>query len=296
MSLEKMMAIWETRGKIKVQVSTTAEPVPVRLPAWPEAVRALPNGFLRSALFSATRTRKGSRRDMKRERIAAVNDIEIIFTGEQLDQGDRGAYQGLLHIARCQNLGSECRFTAYSMLKLTGKKNSTGNRDTLHERLVRLKATAVEVKQGRFTYIGSLIDGVYKDDVTKQYVVVLNEKLRALFEDSEFTLIDWKIYYELDGRPLAQWLHGFYSSHAKPYPVSVTKLHELCGSNAGLITDFKKDLVNSFENLTQASKIHGQHFEHEILDDLVHVRRVASASQRRHLRRHAVPKSCHNKP
>jgi hypothetical protein len=298
MGLEHILASAEAAAKAKAAKLPQPAPMPppilalARLPAWPESVRALPNGFLRSALFGVIR--KGPRRYMEHEPIAAVFGIEILFTGKRLDQGDSGVYQGVLHIARNHDLGSQCRFSAYSLLKLLGKKDTGGNRDTLYERLFRLKAATVEVKQGRFTYIGSLIDEVFKDEITHEYVIVLNEKMRALFGDSDFTLLDWKIYSALDGKPLAQWLHGFYSSHAKPYPIGISKLYELCGSESSVITDFKKDLLKAFDSVSYAAKTQGQHFEHEILDGLVYVRRVASASQRRHLCRRAAAKPSKN--
>ena len=43
----------------------------VQLPLWPEPVRAVPNGFLRSALFGVVK--KGARRYVEREQIAAVD-------------------------------------------------------------------------------------------------------------------------------------------------------------------------------------------------------------------------------
>ena len=58
----------------------------VQLPLWPEPVRAVPNGFLRSALFGAIR--KGRRRYLKAEQLAALDGIEIRYTGQRLDQGD----------------------------------------------------------------------------------------------------------------------------------------------------------------------------------------------------------------
>lgn len=36
--------------------------------------------------------------------------------------------------------------------------------------------------------------------------------------------------HALDGHQLAQWLHGFYASHAKPFPIKIETLHRLCGS------------------------------------------------------------------
>ncbi|MBL8252349.1 MAG: hypothetical protein JNJ76_01950 [Candidatus Competibacter sp.] len=91
-----------------------SQPPPAKvvvLPIWPDAVRAVPNGMLRSALFGAIR--RGSRRYMERERIAALEGIEIFYTGQRLDQGDLDVWEMILHIARLQGRGNECRVTAY---------------------------------------------------------------------------------------------------------------------------------------------------------------------------------------
>ena len=188
-----------------------------------------------------------------------------------------------LHLARLQGLGNECRVTAYQLLKALGKTDSGKNRDILDLRLSRMKATGVDVHIGRFGYEGSLIDEVYRDKETREYVFRVNAKLRTLFEPDQFTLVDWAIRRELDGKPLAQWLHGFYASHAKPYPVSIAKLHELSGSEAGLLSDFKKDLRRAIDAVAEASKIYNQPFSYEIRDDLIYVEKQASRAQRRHL-------------
>ena len=130
-------------------------PVPVRLPAWPDAVRAVPNGFLRSAIFGAIK--RGARRYLKAELVAAVEGTEIRYTGERLDQGDLDVWESVLHAVRTQELGSQCRVTSYALLKLMGLTDTGKNRATLHTRITRLVANAVEVKQGRYTYIGGLI-------------------------------------------------------------------------------------------------------------------------------------------
>lgn len=261
-----------------------ATPTPakvVQLPLWPEAVRAVPNGMLRSALFGAIR--RGARRYMERERIAALDGIEIFYTGQRLDQGDLDVWEMILHLARLQGLGNECRLTAYQLLKALGKTDSGKNRDILDLRLSRMKATGVDVHIGRFGYEGSLIDEVYRDKETREYVFRANPKLRTLFEPDQFTLVDWAVRRELDGKPLAQWLHGFYASHAKPYPISIAKLHELSGSEAGELWKFAQTLRKNLDELVKASEIHGQPFSYEIRDDLVHVEKQASRAQRRHL-------------
>src|SRR2546421_9198666 len=168
----------------------------VRLPVWPEPVRGVPNGMLRSALFGAIK--KGQRRYMQGEEIASQDGIEIRYTGQRLDQGDLDVWESILHICRFQDMGSQCRFTAYSMLKLLGKTDAGGNRDNLHKRLMRLKATAIEVQQSRYSYAGSLVDDVYRDKETHGYVVILNTKLRPLFAGDQFTQIDWDVRHALD--------------------------------------------------------------------------------------------------
>lgn len=254
----------------------------IKLPLWPEAVRAVPNGFLRSALFGAIR--RGPRRYMKREQIAALEGIEIYYTGERLDQSDLDLWETILHIARLQGLGSECRVTAYQLLKALGKADTGGNREVLHIRLMRLKATAVEIEQSRYGYAGSLLDEVYRDKETREYVFRANPKLRTLFEPDQFTQVDWAVRRDLDGQPLAQWLHGFYASHAKPYPVSTAKLHQLCGSEAESLRHFRQDLLKALDTLEKSNAKHSQTFTYSICKDVIHVDKEPSKAQRRYLK------------
>ena len=44
---------------------------------------------------------------------------------------------------------------------------------------------------------------------------------------------------------LALWLHGFYASHAKPYPLTVAYLHKLSGSQTKQLRYFKKNLAEA---------------------------------------------------
>jgi hypothetical protein len=130
--MEKIKAMKERakqrREQESLPLSPEAPPIStppakgVNLPIWPEAMRAVPNGVLRSALFGAIR--RGARRYMERERIAALEGIEIFYTGQRLDQGDLDVWETALHAVRLQSLGNECRVTAYQILKALGKTDS----------------------------------------------------------------------------------------------------------------------------------------------------------------------------
>ena len=277
----------------KAQRKAKREPLPgtplpknvVQLPLWPQPVRAVPNGFLRSALFGAIA--KGRRRYMDKELVAAVDGVEIRYTGQRLDQGDLDVWENVLHAVRTQKLGSECRLTSYALLKLMGKTDTGKNRATLSARITRLVANALEVKQGRYSYMGSLITGAAKDEETQEWVIELNPKMRPLFADDQFTQVEWVVRHALDGHQLAQWLHGFYASHAKPFPMRIETLHRLCGSEQSLMSDFAKKLRKALDAVAEASAAHGEGFSYDIRGNLVHVEKRVQGAQRRHLAKKA---------
>jgi hypothetical protein len=260
----------------------------VQLPLWPDPVRAVPNGVLRSALFGAIA--KGKRRYIDGEQLAALDGIEIRYTGQRLDQGDLDVWESVLHAVRLQELGSQCRLTSYALLKLMGKTDTGSNRETLHKRLMRLKANAVEVQQGRYSYAGSLIDDVYRDKETQEYVLILNPKLRALFAADQFTQVQWAVRQALNGKPLAQWLHGFYATHAKPYPMRMETLLKLAGSEDANPRSAHQTLRQALGAVVEACTAHGEGFSYEIRDGLVHVAKQAKGSQRRYLTKPRKPR------
>ena len=260
---------------------TPSVAVAVQLPIWPEVVRGVPNGVLRSALFGAIK--KGARRYMQGEQVASLDGIDIRYTGQQLDQGDLDVWESVLHIVRLQEMGEQCRFTAYALLKLMGKTDSGKNRATLQARIERLRANAINIKQGRYSYIGGLVDEAYKDEDTQEWVVVLNPKLHALFATDQFTQVDWSVRHALSGQPLAQWLHGYYASHAKPYPMCMETLLKLSGSKDTSPSSGRQTLRKALDALMDASETNGQPFRYDIRGNLVHIEKNPSRAQRRHL-------------
>lgn len=280
---QRIQALAEISGEREQEVRTAQACKVVQLPLWPDSARAVPNVCLRSALFGATR--KGRRRLLEQELVAAVDGVEIRYTGARLDQGDLDVWESVLHAVRLQELGSRCRVTSYALLKLMEKKDTGGkggNREILNRSLMRLGANMVDISLGKKSYAGSLIDEVYRDKETREYVIALNPKLIALFEPDQYTQVQLEIRRALDGKPLAQWLHGFYASHAKPFPLKVETLHRLCGSESDL-RRYRQTLGDALGAVAEASSVHGEGFSHEIRGDLVHVEKRASGAQRRHL-------------
>lgn len=251
----------------------------VKLPIWPDAVRAIPNGVLRSALFGAIA--KGRRKYINGEELASIDGVTIRYKGERLDQGDLDVWESVLHTVRFQELGSHCRITSYALLKLMGKTDTGKNRTTLQNRIERLVANALTIKQGRYTYIGSMISSAVKDEETHEWIIQLDPKLRPLFSSDQFTQVEWAVRHSLDGKPLAQWLHGFYSSHANPFPIKIETLHRLCGSEAGEVWKFAQTLRKALDDVAKASSDHGDSFAYEFCGDLVSIDKKPSLNRRR---------------
>lgn len=268
-------------GRAGLPPAMPGEAAPTHLPQWADTVHGVPNAFLRSALFSAMR--RGPRTHLHDVVIASVQGTEILYSGEPLDQGDLDVWEMLVHHLREHTLGSKARLTAYQMLRWLGKQDTGCNRQTLDARLNRLHGNTLHVRGGRYKYQGSLVDDMDRDEVSREYVIRLNPGLHELFAKDQYTGVDAVIRRALDGQQLAQWLHGFYSSHAAPLPISVRALHQLCGSSAKRIDHFRQDLRNALSRITDRCKANGQEFSAEIVEDLVHVKRTPSRSQRKHL-------------
>ncbi len=285
----KIAALAEkAKARPKAEAAPQAQPVPakvVQLPLWPEAVRCVPNSVLRSALFGAIK--RGARAYLERVQIHAQEGITIRYTGPRLDQGDLDVWATVLHAVRDQALGTECHVTAYQLLKTLGKSDTGGNRKVLDKRLSRMNATALYVKVGRYSYEGSLIAGVERDELTKAYIIRLDPKLSSLFAADQFTQVEWQVRHALEGQQLAQWLHGYYSSHAKPFPVRAETLLELSGSSDASATSGRQSLRKALNAVAEACKANGEKFSYRLEDGLVHVTRTPSRSQQKHLNKRA---------
>ena len=256
----------------------------IQLPLWPEAKRGAPNAVLRGALFPAIQGK--NRAGLLRKVLIATQDgVTIRYTGWQLDQADLDVWEHALHLARTQALGTECHFTAHGFLKALGRSTGKSGHDWLGEALARLSATSVEITAGRRTYFGSLIDRGVRDEDTGRYVVEINPDLAKFYGRSQWTQIDWAQRQALRRKPLALWLHGFYASHAKPYPLTVEYLHKLSGSQTKQLRNFKQALTRALRDLEAAGAIKS----FKVRDNLVHVWTVPSKSQQRHLAVRRLP-------
>jgi hypothetical protein len=229
------------------------------LPTWPEECRGIPNICLRSALFGVIQ--RGRREAVKRQSIAAINGLNISYTGWRLDQGDFDVLAHSLHLASRQATGTSVQFSAKGFLRGIGRSHGKSGREWLKDSLRRLTASAVEIQLKMpvtygpelFSYTGSLLEEFFYTEENQSYLLKFNGQLATLF-DAGWTQVQWQQRLHLK-TGLAKWLHGFYASHRTPYPMKVATLQELCGSHCGRLSDYRGKLRSALVELVEVETL-----------------------------------------
>ena len=264
--------------ELPAEIMQTQPPAPLaQLPLWPEPVRGVPNSVLRSALFGAIQ--RGRRAFQQRMKKASIDGVTIIHTGPTLDQADLDVWEQSLHLARIGGLGTRIQFSAGSFLKAIGRSTGGKDIDWLKGAFARLASSVVEIQDGKRAYFGPMLHNGARDDETGHYVIEMNPAIVTLYGMDGWSSIEFAERRALKKQPLAQWLHGFYSTHARPYAFKVETLRQLCGSENTQLAGFRRDLGDALNKLEAATGWTCEIDE----NDLVNVAKTPTASQGRHL-------------
>lgn len=260
--------------KIRAKSPQTVS-LPVQLPLWPEATRGVPNAWLRCALFAGIQGK--GRQALKRELLATVDGVEIRFSGWQLDQSDLDVWETVIHLARHHRVGNQVQFTELQILKALKRSTGTSDRLWLRATLIRLAGAMIEMKLGGFTFFGALLKGV-GDEKSGVYAIELESRLEALYM-AGWTQIDWEERVRLRRKPLALWLHGWFCSHAEPFPLAIETIQKLSGSANSHPGSFKRQLAKALDELVLIGALVSWSFSgHRVC-----VTRMPTPSQQRHL-------------
>lgn len=240
---------------------------------WNDFRRCLPNQVVRSALFNA-RNRNVPRAYMKDVEISVIGDGSITYRGEELRQDDATVWMQMIHLAKSLPLGATVEFTAYSFCKAVKWPICNGSYERLRASLRRMQATSLAI------YSSRLKEGVslsmipffeWKDTgkILKRYQVQLAPQLVSLFKDMQYTQVEFEQRLNLpDG--IATWLHTYFASHKKPFPISLDSIKK----GSGMTTEKTKHLRQAVEGALKNLADVGFLKSWEVLDDVVHVVRA----------------------
>ncbi len=220
------------------------------LPNMFEGKRALPNCFLRGALFGMVR--KGKRALVENQPIFTMSQYEVAFSGSELDQNDLEVWDTLMYLAKERGVSNELRITLYDLCQQMRLSPTKKTYERLISRVKRLKFGVVTIKANNKEFFGSLINNGYIDkDMDGKLVIEYNKKLTPLFIDGEYTLVNADIRHFLGENQLALWLYNFYESHNKPLPFNISFIQQLCRSS-NTLKDFKYKLKFALEVVKKA--------------------------------------------
>ena len=246
----KVLLTKEQRQKATEEAKLLGTAMQQLLPKIFEEKRAIPNCFLRGALFGMVR--KGRRSLVKDEPIFTMSQYEVAFSGEHLDQNDLELWDTLIYLAKQRNVDSELRITLYELCQQMRLTDAKSNYERLTNRAKRLVFGKVSIKTGTKEFFGGLINNVYIDTAGDgKLVIEYNKKLMPLFVDGDYTLISADIRHLLGDNQLARWLYNFYESHNQPMPFALNFIQKLCRSETEA-KDFKRKLKNALEEVKKA--------------------------------------------
>jgi hypothetical protein len=250
--IKAQLSIWEKeqRKKAAEEAELLGREMQQLLPDIFEDKRAIPNCFLRGALFGMVR--KGRRALVENQPIFTMSQYQVSFSGSEMDQNDLEVWDTLMYLAKERKVDGELRITLYNLCQNMRMPDNGINRKTLVSRVRRLAFGQVSITANGKEYFGSLIDDGYIDEEGDGKLVIrYNKKLAPLFTDGDFTLISADIRHLLGDNQLARWLYNFYESHTQPIPFDIDFIRKLCRSDSEL-KGFKQKLKIALEEVKKA--------------------------------------------
>lgn len=199
-------------------------------------LRHIPNDYARSSLFTA-RNKKEPRKSLVHEKLFHYNEfVSILYTGIELRaEDDEIVWLQILSYGKAVSLGAPFDFSVKDLVQDVNWSKSGRNYDRVRECISRLKANEVLALNTKAYGKSGAISLIQKYDVINdadgkptQYRVWINPNLILLFAGNTFTSHNWAVYRDLS--PVARRLADYIESHKHPYPLSLEKFRQMCGS------------------------------------------------------------------
>ena len=199
-------------------------------------LRHIPNDYARSSLFTA-RNKKAPRKSLVHEKLFHYNEhVYILYTGIELRaEDDEIVWLQILNYGKAVSLGEPFEFSVKDLVRDVNWSKSGRNYERVRECISRLKANEVLALNNKAYGKSGAISLIHKYEVINdadgrptQYRVWINPNLILLFAGNTFTSHNWEVYRDLS--PVARRLADYIESHKHPFPLSLEKFRQMCGS------------------------------------------------------------------
>lgn len=243
------------------------------LAPWPDNMRALPNDFGRSAIFTV-RNKKVPRAALQGQVIYHVNkDVEITYTGIELRaDDDELVLAQVLEYGKRNPLGEPVSFTFYELCKDLDWPINGRYYTKAEECLTRLQASAMQFVSQRIGRLESLslirrFRVLDRGKRTSRCQVEIDAEIAVLFAGDHYTKSVWEKYRKLS--PTARRMFDYFASHKEPYPLKLETFRLMCGSDSTRAKKWREQAGEACDELRESGLVD----QAWVNDDLVHCKR-----------------------
>lgn len=258
----------QTKEKIKEAQLSLFDIAP-----WPDHMRAMPNDYARSALFTV-RNKRTPREALQNKPIYHVNkDVMITYTGLELRaDDDELVWQQVLEYAKRCPLGEPVSFTFYELCQDLGWSINGRYYTKAEECLSRLQASAMQFSSKRVGRLESVslirrFRVLDRGKKSSRCQVEIDAEMVVLFAGNHYTRFVWEKYRKLS--PTARRMLDYFASHQEPYPLKLETLRLMCGSDSTRVKKWREQVGEACEELRESGLVDSAW----VHDDLVHCKR-----------------------
>lgn len=240
----------------------------VYLPSWSTMALALPNTFLRTALFSTGRRVQANSENVlegdqtalvANKEVASLSNMTLTLSGYELCQFDRHVYATCLDYYRENPLFPEAsnhyvKTSFYEFAKRMGLAYGLNPHKAIRASLLRLSFAQLRIRhKGWNLEVPKLLTVSFEDGSTSGgfkgsdvMLLRVTESLAELFGPGAWTAVD-KEAVGYDG--VTGWLASFYGGHSSAVWLSVKSLYDISGYESPSMSNFKASLIRALEKL-----------------------------------------------
>ncbi len=221
----------EVANNVIQNIVNTVEKVGDQMVFWPEDAAAMPTELTRVSLFSLPSDKRGARKMLDDVKLDSRSDVQVKYTGKQLNAKDETAWLACLRIGRGIPMGERIYRNKSELMQECGLAKSGTNWNTLAERLDRLSKSTfiIDYKRGGKNY--HVVTGMMKwgeEKETGNIFIRLDPDGAALFENLAYQPWDIRLSLSSD---VATLLLTYISGHeqGRPHSQTVENLKKWCG-------------------------------------------------------------------
>lgn len=243
--------------KINVKSKNTNQIKIDNIPVCKKYERVIPNTIARSSLFSPI-SRRCERKKYDLYHIASRGDVEIKYTGTQLDMSDADLFMYILEVSKDHKIGEPFKMSRYELLKGLNRNICSTGYEWLFKAMHRLKTGNVFITNGSIKAEFSLVNKYKENTNLGYYELTIDSEILKLFINSQYGLIDLNKRLELKKRiNLSKWMQTYISTHKKGeiHKISLKFLKDWCGLDKSQVRKFRVAMKESINELTRLSII-----------------------------------------